>query len=594
MEKKIKVLGIAPYEGMKALMTRLASQYDNLELTVYVGDLEAGAEIASRHTLQDFDVILSRGGTAEMISAISPIPVVEIQLSVYDILRAMKLAENYTDRYAIVGYPGITKSAQFLCDLLQYDIDIHTIRSPDEVYHTLTCLNAKGYRMVLCDVVTNAQAQRLGMRSILFTSGSESIEAAFDQAVKTAETYQALVSKTEFFRTLLEDYIYHIFVYDEKGELVYTSKSHNFSHSLMNTMKNYVPDILIEKDKKFYRDEGGILIAIRGILKIIHKQTYVVYYANTRKVPLSLIKNGIRYIDKEQTFDHFYSSFYGLTNPDDPFQVSLQTINLTTDPVMILGEDGTGKEQMAGLIYAQSQYQNKPMAIIDCSRINDKGWTFLTEHTNSPFSDTYTTIYIREIEFLSDAYFREMFSIIRDLELTKRNRLIFSYTLSENEPLPERCKLLLNHFFCQTLKIPPLRSRLLEIPNLASLYISTLNMELAKEIIGLEPEAAASLQNYEWPQNYNQFKRVMKELAIMTDTPYIKASSVSRMLMREKPPVAVSVGTGLNLDRTLEEINLDILRYVLSQEGGNQTIAAKRLGISRTTLWRMLQKLDEA
>ena len=94
MDKKTKILGIAPYEGMKALMMRLAGQRDDIDLTVYVGDLEAGAEIASRHTFQDYDVILSRGGTAEMISSISPIPVVEIQLSVYDILRAMKLAEN--------------------------------------------------------------------------------------------------------------------------------------------------------------------------------------------------------------------------------------------------------------------------------------------------------------------------------------------------------------------------------------------------------------------------------------------------------------------------------------------------------------------
>ena len=43
MDKKTKILGIAPYEGMKALMMRLASQRDDIDLTVYVGDLEAGA-----------------------------------------------------------------------------------------------------------------------------------------------------------------------------------------------------------------------------------------------------------------------------------------------------------------------------------------------------------------------------------------------------------------------------------------------------------------------------------------------------------------------------------------------------------------------
>ena len=53
------------------------------------------------------------------------------------------------------------------------------------------------------------------------------------------------------------------------------------------------------------------------------------------------------------------------------------------------------------------------------------------------------------------------------------------------------------------------------------------------------------------------------------------------------------VASSLNLNRTLEEINLDILCRVLAEEGGNQSAAAKRLGISRTTLWRMLQKMEQ-
>lgn len=590
MDKKTKILGIAPYEGMKSLMTRLAGQREDIELDVYVGDLEAGAEIASRHTLQDYDVILSRGGTAELISSISPIPVVEIQLSVYDILRAIKLAENYNDRYAIAGFPGITKNARFLCDLLQYDIDIYTIHSQEEVYDTLTGLSMKGYRMVLCDVVTNSQAQRIGIRSILFTSGSESIEASFDQAVKTAGTYQGLISKSEFFRTLLEDYPYYVFAYNESEELVYTSKSHNFSMSIMTAMKNYVPEILTEKSKKFYRDEGDILVAIKGVKKTIHKQTFVVYYVNTRKVPLSLIKNGIRYIDKNLALEQFYSSFYGLTNPSGIYDQVLDQMNQTGAPAMIIGEDGTGKEEMAFFLYSQGRFQNKPMAIIDCSRLTEKSWTFLTEHTNSPFSDTYTTIYIRGLDFLSDRQFQELFSIIRDLNLHKQNYMIFSCTIKEGETMPERCQLFMNHFSCQPFLLPPLRTNLKEIPDLANLYISNLNMQLAREIAGLEPEAILLLQEYSWPGNYNQFKRIMNELFTLTDSSYIKASAVSRLLMKERPATPAPFDNRFDLNHTLEEINMNIVRYVLAEEGGNHSQTAKRLGISRSTLWRMLKQ----
>ena len=593
MGKKTKILGIAPYESMRTLMLRIAELRDDIELTVYVGDMEEGAEIASRHTLQDFDIILSRGGTAELISSISPIPVVEIQLSVYDILRAIKLAENYTDRYAIVGFPGITKNAQFLCDLLQYDIDICPVHNSEEVYQTLARLKDKEYHMVLCDVITNTQAQQFGIRSILITSGTESIEASFDQAVQTADTYRALVSKSEFFETLLEDYLHHVFVYDEKGNLVYTSKEHNFSPAVMTAMKNYVPDILAENEKKFYRDEDGILVAVKGIRKCIHKQIFIAYYVNTRKVPLSLIKNGIRYIDKAQALDQFYTSIYSLATSLTPFRLALEEIAPDASPIMILGEDGTGKEQMAGYLYAMSSFSNKPQAIIDCSRITDKSWTFLTEHTNSPLSDTETTIYLREIQFLSDRQFRELFAIIRDLDLCRRNRIIFSCTIKKDEPPTEQCQLLINHFNCTQLRIPPLRQSLSELPNLANICISNLNMQLAREIVGLEPDALKLLQTYDWPHNYDQLRRILQELVTMTDTPYVKAASVTRLLLREKPPVISSAGTVFNLNQTLEEINLDIIRHVLAEEGGNQSQAAKRLGISRSTLWRMLQKIQE-
>lgn len=597
MKEKIKILGIAPYEGMQSLMQRLAKKREDIELTVYVGDMSEGAAIASRHTLQDFDVILSRGGTAELISSLSPIPVVEVQLSVYDILRAIKLAENYTDRYAIVGFPAITRNARFLCDLLQYQIDIYTVHTPEEVQSTLQDLIARQYHLVLCDAITNSQALHLGMQVILFTSGAESIESAFDQAVKTAETYQGLVSKTEFFRTLLEDYLYHIFVYDESAELVYSSRTYLFTSAVMTAMKNYVPEILINGDKKFYRDEGGLLVSVRGFKKIIHKQTYVAYYVNTRKVPLSLIKNGIRYLDREQvqqTIDPFCSNFFGIANPANPLQSELIRLSQTNDPVLITGEAGTEADQIACMLYSQSKYQNKPLAVINCSQIRQNSWEFLVNHTNSPFSDTYTTILIRDPDSLTLQQVDELLFIIQELNLHKKNRILFSCTKKDGV-LPDSVRKIANKLSCFTLLVPPLRELTEEIPNLSSLSLMIINMQLARELAGLEPDAIALLKGYSWPQNYSQFFRVMKELVLNADTPYIKAGAVSRALLKEEPaiPAKRDPHPWPDLSKTLDEIQLEIVCRILAEEGGNQSAAAKRLGISRSTLWRMLRKLPQ-
>ena len=93
---KTKILTIAPYQGMKEIINDIASGRDDIEMTTRIGDLATGLEIVQSYDLDDFDIIISRGGTAKMISANVTIPVVEVEISVYDILRAIKLAENYS------------------------------------------------------------------------------------------------------------------------------------------------------------------------------------------------------------------------------------------------------------------------------------------------------------------------------------------------------------------------------------------------------------------------------------------------------------------------------------------------------------------
>jgi len=92
MKNYIRVLGIAPYEGMKNQMLNLAKEYPQIDLTVYVGDMEQGLIIAQNNFHGDYDVVISRGATAQMLRQQLTIPVIEIEISMYDILCAIKLA----------------------------------------------------------------------------------------------------------------------------------------------------------------------------------------------------------------------------------------------------------------------------------------------------------------------------------------------------------------------------------------------------------------------------------------------------------------------------------------------------------------------
>lgn len=68
---------------------------------------------------------------------------------------------------------------------------------------------------------------------------------------------------------------------------------------------------------------------------------------------------------------------------------------------MVTGEDGTGKQSMVSALYLRGQLRNNPLVTVNCSLLNDKSWTFLLEHHNSPLADEKTTIYFSNIDALS-------------------------------------------------------------------------------------------------------------------------------------------------------------------------------------------------
>lgn len=141
------------------------------------------------------------------------------------------------------------------------------------------------------------------------------------------------------------------------------------------------------------------------------------------------------------------------------------------------------------------------------------------------------------------------------------------------------------------LRLPPLRDRIHEIPALATLYTSEFNTQLTKQVIGFLPEALDVLMGYSWPGNLNQFRRIVKELILQTAGPYITADMVRNLLRQEGAGTfSASPAESINIDQPLDDIIYDVVCRQLAQSKQNQTKVAEKLGISRTTLWRILQR----
>lgn len=600
--RRIKVLGIAPYEGMKTIMQKLAENRNDMDLDVFVGDLNKGVDIVRRNFHSNYDVIISRGGTAELIGQITRIPVIEVSLSVYDILRAIKLAENYADRYAIIGFPGITGSAHLLCDLLQYKIDIFTVHSKDQVQETLKDLKKKGYRMVLCDMIANTTAKRLGLNAILITSGSESISSAFDQAVKLSTSYATIKAENQFLKDIIRNSERQTIIMKENGDIFYSAMDEGQLMSVRELLLKEMPMVINNETHKFFKNLDGALYSFTSRRLSFLGELYGAFYFTSSSVPFATSKYGIQYSNQQEAEDHFFNSFYSITSSASNMQATIDNINQTSFPIMLSGESGSGKEQVARVIYSRSRQCTNPLITINCSLINDRSWNFITNHYNSPFNDNDNTIYFKDITTLSEDRRHQLLSIIVDTNLCKRDRVIFSCACPPGRGIPPAAMEFINTLSCVNIHLSPLRELVQEIPTLSSLYLNTINVSMTNQIIGFEPKAMELLQAYDWPSNYTQFKRILNELSLMTTTPYIQAEHVAALLEKERADTSVLSGAGslegqektdghilLDLNQTLDDLNRQIIHSILEETGGNQSAAAKRLGISRTTLWRYLK-----
>ena len=594
MTSKIRLLGIAPYENMKFLMQKQAKEYPDIELTVFVGDLQQGVELARRNFYNDYDVIVSRGGTATKLRERLDLPVVEVPIFPYDIMRAMKLAENVSSHYAIVGFPNVTASAQILCQLMQHRIDIYTIQEADQVESVLKSIQRSGTRAILCDMVAHTAATQLGLDAVLITSGVEGINAAFSEARSLYRNYRLLREENRFLRSLLWNQINHTVVFSDQGELFFS------------TLKDYEAPIL-----DFLREESrhGRKDTRKHILKQIHNvqysirlrhetvdgKEYTAYYLSESRVPSADIQRGIRYEGLPEAEEQYSNSLYGIVGLLRDLQDKMTQINRSEQPVMIFGEDGTCKEQAARELYLQSSRRDHPFTIIDCFMLNEKVWNYLIDYHNSPFAHSGCTIFLKNVDVLAPERRRKMLANLLAMNVARRNRLIFSCACRMNEQSAEAGMEFVEKLSCLTLYLPPIRQRAAQLPAISNMYLSYLNTALAKQIFGMEPEAMAQLQEFNWPHNHSQFQRILQELAQTTRGHYITGRETREVLRRELTIATVNeqkedVGEPLNLNQTLDSINQDIIRRVLAQENGNQSRTAARLGISRTTLWRLLNR----
>lgn len=180
---KVKIVAIVPYEALREDMIIASKAFDGVKIEVVVGTMDSGLKFAVEAEKAGYDIIISRGGTGEMIEEFVSLPVVNIPVSSFDYIELVEQART-SGKTAVIGYANVTENAHAVKILSNSKLDIFTIMDPKEISPLLETLKGQGFEVIIGDVVTIELAIILGMKGILMKSGIESARKSIAEAIK--------------------------------------------------------------------------------------------------------------------------------------------------------------------------------------------------------------------------------------------------------------------------------------------------------------------------------------------------------------------------------------------------------------------------
>lgn len=277
-------------------------------------------------------------------------------------------------------------------------------------------------------------------------------------------------------------------VFDQDGNL-FLSTLDDPKPELLELLRRDLPESQLGAERRITRNLGRMLYAIRARRISTGSLTYTAFFFDARKTPLSPNQVGIRFSTRLEAENAFYSSIFSFAGSISDYQQDIEHISQSTAPVMVTGEDGTGKESIVSVLYMRSPLRNAPLVSINCSLLNDKSWAFLLEHHNSPLADQGNTLYFASIDALSEERRQQLLAVLSEMDVCRRNRVIFSCVCQPGEYTSAVGSLFMDKLCCLSLYLPPLRQMAERIPALVNLSLSHLNVDLPRQIVGADPEA---------------------------------------------------------------------------------------------------------
>ncbi|HEO72221.1 MAG TPA: sigma-54-dependent Fis family transcriptional regulator, partial [Candidatus Hydrogenedentes bacterium] len=286
----------------------------------------------------------------------------------------------------------------------------------------------------------------------------------------------------------------------------------------------------------------------------------------------------------------------------------------TDGTVLVIGESGTGKEVIADTIHRLSPRRDMPFVAINCAALPESLLeSEMFGHVQGAFTGAESdkhglfeeaeggTLFLDEIGDMALITQAKLLRVLQNGEIrpvgsSVSRRVDVRVIAATNQDLVEAVQ---QNQFREDLyfrlnviqiRIPPLRERMDALPVLVNHFLAQSNARFAKKVVHIDEHAWALLKSYPYPGNVRELDSIIAHAVIMADNDTIRAADLPDSVQEGAMHRLALPNYAADHIPTIEEMEAQLIRSALERLDGNQTEAAKRLGISRSTLWRKMKE----
>ncbi|WP_422446709.1 sigma 54-interacting transcriptional regulator [Thermoanaerobacterium sp. DL9XJH110] len=613
---------VAPYRKLYYEALEIKEELND-DIDVRIGLLSNAVDVARDLIKNGAQVLISRGGTLNYIRRDIPdVPLVEIEISSYDIAEAIMEAKKISNHMALIIFSNMLYEKRDLSKLFNVDLKIFYIEREEQAVEAIRKAMIEGCEVMVGGGITNKVSLEMGIRSILISSGKDSVYRSIRQAQNILYYREDALKQTELIQTVMENTPLGIITTDRIGRIkMINSPALDIlklprEHVLGRDIRKIVPEIKDGQGADFIKEFGdskimvnikpvdivssniGSIITLEEISEISKKEKYI---------RSAFIKKGhvARY-----RFEDIIGESKVLKNV---LEIAKKYAEFDST-VLIFGETGTGKEMFAQSIHNKSKRAKGPFVAVNCASLSE---SLLESELFGYVEGAFTgaskngkvglfemahkgTIFLDEISELPVSIQAKLLRVIQEKAVMRLgdDRIIpvdVRIIAASNKNLGEMVKRkefredLYYRLNVLTLTIPPLRERKQDIVNLFQYFIDLFCYKFKIDRPLIDKACLEIIQDYDWPGNVRELENFTERLLAAYGSQYIDTGKILELLNVEQN-LLTDIQVFSKRSSRAGELDENEILDVLKRNNFNKTKTAKQLGIGRTTLWRFLKK----